>query len=449
METVAWNITLSILRILAALGLVLLNGLFVAAEFAFVRVRPTRIAQLTTEGNNRAETASECIKHLDAYLSVSQLGITLSSLGLGWLGEPAVASLLEPLLLRWGIGAPALVKSISFIVAFSIITFLHVVFGELAPKSLAIQKAENLALWLSRPMKLFYRIFYPAVVLLNGSANWIIARLGFEPPSESAVAHSEEELRMLIGESYKSGQINATEQELLENVFIFEEKIAEEIMIPRPDVVFLDNRLSLDTNMELAINSGHTRFPLIDGNPDRIIGVINVKDFMYRKDRIESLDEIKREAVFVPESMPLDKLLAEFQKRRQHLVIVIDEYGGTAGIVSLEDVLEELVGDIQDEYDHEEPDYIVEDGSILASGKMFIDDAIERFHLPLDEDDQYNTLAGYLLGKLGKSPHEGDEITIGYINLQVVRMDGMRIDLIRLRTTNNMDVYQGDGSGDI
>jgi len=436
METIAFNITLSILKILAALGLVLLNGLFVAAEFAFVRVRPTRIAQLNAEGNNKAEAAGKCVKHLDAYLSVSQLGITLSSLGLGWLGEPAVASLLSPLLSAWGLGSPAVVKSISFIIAFSLITFLHVVFGELAPKSLAIQKADNIALWLARPMQFFYRIFYPAVVLLNGSANWIIARMGFEPPSESAVAHSEEELRMLIGESYKSGQINATEQELLENVFIFEEKVAEEIMVPRPDVVFLDNGLSLDSNMELALNSGHTRFPLIDGNPDRVIGVINVKDFMYRKDKIENLSEIKRDAVFIPESMPLDKLLAEFQKRRQHLVIVIDEYGGTAGIVSLEDVLEELVGDIQDEYDHEEPDYLVEeDGSILASGKMFIDDAVERFKLPLDEDDQYNTLAGYLLGKLGKSPQEGDEITAGHVNLRVVRMDGMRIDLIRLRRT--------------
>lgn len=428
------NITLSILKILAAFGLVLLNGLFVAAEFAFVRVRPTRIAQLIEEGNHKAEAANQCVKHLDAYLSVSQLGITLSSLGLGWLGEPAVASLLEPLLSRWGLGSPALVKSISFIVAFSVITFLHVVFGELAPKSLAIQKAENIALGLARPMQFFYRIFYPAVVLLNGSANWIITRLGFESPSKGAVAHSEEELRMLIGESYQSGQIDATEQELLDNVFCFEEKIAEEIMVPRPDVVFLDTGLSLESNIQLARNSGHTRFPLIDGNPDRVIGVINVKDLMYCQDRIASLSEIKRDALFIPESMPLDKLLAEFRKRRQHLVIVIDEYGGTAGIVSLEDVLEELVGDIQDEYDHEEPEYIVEeDGSILASGKMFIDDAIERFHLPLDDDDLYNTLAGYVLGKLGKSPRQGDELTLDHINLQIIRMDGMRIDLIRLR----------------
>jgi CBS domain containing-hemolysin-like protein len=436
MSSVSINITLSILKILAALGLVLLNGLFVAAEFAFVRVRPTRIAQLTAEGNRKANAASECVKQLDAYLSVSQLGITLSSLGLGWLGEPAVASLLHPLLSRLGLGSPALLKSISFIIAFSLITFLHVVFGELAPKSLAIQKAEGIALSLARPMQFFYRFFYPAVILLNGSANWIITRIGFEPPSESAVAHSEEELRMLIGESYRSGQINATEQELLDNVFRFEEKVAEEIMVPRPDVVYLDTGLSLESNMELARNSGHTRFPLIDGNPDKVIGVVNVKDLMYPRDRIDSLNEIKRDAVFIPESMPLDKLLAEFRKRHQHLVIVIDEYGGTAGIVSLEDVLEELVGDIQDEYDHEEPEYRVEeDGSILASGKMFIDDAVEHFKLSLDEDDQYNTLAGYVLGKLGKRPRVGDSISEGPINLEIVKMDGMRISLIRLRKT--------------
>jgi CBS domain containing-hemolysin-like protein len=434
MDTILINITLSILKILAALGLVFLNALFVAAEFAFVRVRPTRLTQLIAEGNHKATAANQCVHHLDAYLSVSQLGITLSSLGLGWLGEPAVASLLKPLLTRWGLGSAALVTSISFIVAFSLITFVHVVFGELAPKSLAIQKAENIALWLARPMQFFYRIFYPAVVLLNGTANWFIIRLGFEPPSDSAVAHSEEELRILIGESYKSGQINATEQELLENVFRFEEKVAEEIMVPRPDVVFLDTGLELESNMETARKSGHTRFPLIDGNPDEVIGVINVKDLMYLNDRINNLSEIKREAVFIPESMPLDKLLAEFKKQREHLVIVIDEYGGTAGIVSLEDVLEELVGDIQDEYDHEEPEYTVaQDGSILASGRMSIDDAIERFKLPLDDEDQYNTLAGYVLGKLVKSPQEGDEITEGHINLKIVKMDGMRIDLIRLR----------------
>jgi CBS domain containing-hemolysin-like protein len=440
MDSITINITLAILKILAALGLVFLNALFVAAEFAFVRVRPTRLTQLIAEGDRKAGAANQCVNHLDAYLSVSQLGITLSSLGLGWLGEPAVASLLKPLLTKWGLGSPALITSISFIVAFSLITFIHVVFGELAPKSLAIQKAENIALGLARPMQFFYRIFYPAVVLLNGTANWFITRLGFEPPSDSAVAHSEEELRILIGESYKSGQINATEQELLENVFRFEEKVAEEIMVPRPDVVFLDTGLKLESNMEIARKSGHTRFPLINGNPDEVIGVINVKDLMYLDDRIENLSEIKREAVFIPESMPLEKLLAEFKKRREHLVIVIDEYGGTAGIVSLEDVLEELVGDIQDEYDHEEPEYTVaQDGSILASGRMSIDYAVELFKLPLDDEDQYNTLAGYVLGKLGKSPQEGDEITEGHINLKIVRMDGMRIDLIRLRKIKKGD----------
>ncbi len=442
MDTILINITLSILKILAALGLVFLNALFVAAVFAFVRVRPTRLTQLIAEGNHKASAANQCVHHLDAYLSVSQLGITLSSLGLGWLGEPAVASLLKPLLTRWGLGSSSLVTSISFIVAFSLITFVHVVFGELAPKSLAIQKAENIALWLARPMQFFYRIFYPAVVLLNGTANWFIIRLGIEPPTDSAVAHSEEELRILIGESYKSGQINATEQELLENVFRFEEKVAEEIMVPRPDVVFLDTGLQLESNIEIARKSGHTRFPLIDGNPDQVIGLINVKDLMYLNNKIENLSEIKREAVFIPESMPLDKLLAEFKKRREHLVIVIDEYGGTAGIVSLEDVLEELVGDIQDEYDHEEPEYTVaQDGSILASGRMSIDDAVERFKLPLDDEDQYNTLAGYILGKLGKSPQEGDEITEDHINLKIVNMDGMRIDLIRLQK-----IKKGDNS---
>ncbi len=434
MESIVYyNWLLSILKILGALLLVLLNGFFVAAEFAFVKVRPTRIAQLVEEGHRKARGAQECIEHIDAYLSVSQLGITLSSLGLGWLGEPAVASLLTPLLTAWGVGSPALVTSISFVVAFSLITFLHVVFGELAPKSLAIQTAENMALSLAGPMRFFYRIFFPAVAVLNGTANWFIKLLGFDVVNDTEMTHSEEELRMIIAESYRGGKINKTEQELLQNVFSFEERVAEEIMVPRPEVVFLNTHQDLDINLDLARESGHTRFPLIDGSPDRVIGQVNVKDLFYRQERLENLAEIRREVLYVPEGLPLDRLLTLFQKSRQHLAVVLDEYGGTAGIVSLEDVLEELVGEIQDEYDHEEPLILPEeDGTLLVSGRLFIDDAEELLGLKVDEDEPYNTLAGYMLGLLGKRPRQGDVVSQGPVKLEIVKMDGMRIDQVRV-----------------
>ncbi len=424
----------SILKIIAALLLVVLNGLFVAAEFAFVKVRPTRIAQLASEGNSKALLVDDCLENIDAYLSVSQLGITLASLGLGWLGEPAVASLIYPLFSNWGVQNLDILHTISFVIAFSVITLLHVVFGELAPKSIAIQKAESMALWLAGPMRMFYFIFYPAVVLLNGTANRVVKLLGLQPASESELIHSEEELRMLISESYRGGEINQGEQELLQNVFRFEDRVAEEIMVPRTEVVFLDSRKSLADNLKLVRKTGHTRFPLCDGSPDRVSGLINIKDLLNLDESIKEISEIKREMLFVPEAMPLGELLHTFQNNHQHMAVVLDEYGGTAGIVTMENVLEELVGEIQDEFDNEEPEIIsVEDGSLLVSGQMFIDTAAERFKLDIDEEDeQYNTLAGYMLGKIGKRPREGDTVIQDNIKLEVVKMKGMRIDRIKI-----------------
>lgn len=431
----SFDMAFSIVKVLAALLLVLLNGIFVAAEFAFVKVRPTRIAQLAAEGNKKAEITSDCIENIDAYLSVSQLGITLSSLGLGWLGEPAIATLLTPILTGWGIASPALVHSISFILAFSLITFLHVVFGELAPKSLAIQRAEGISMSLAKPMRFFYYVFYPAVALLNGTANKFLFLLGFQPASESEIAHSEEELRMLISESYKGGHIKKSEQELLQNVFRFEERVVQEIMVPRPEVVFLNIRDSLEENIALARKSGHSRYPLCDGGLDKVIGLINIKDLLYLEDKIEDISSIGREIMFVPEGMRLDHLLPEFQKKHQHMAVVIDEYGGISGIVTMENILEELVGPIQDEFDDEDPEVIVEEGkTLLVTGRILLDDAEERFALSIDDEEaeQYYTLAGYMLGKLGKRPREGDIVILDNMKLEIVKMEGMRIDRIRL-----------------
>jgi CBS domain containing-hemolysin-like protein len=425
----------SLFKIFLAFLLVTLNGLFVAAEFSFVKVRPTRMAQLAMEGNIRAGLVQECLENLDAYLSVSQLGITLASLALGWLGEPAVANLLTPLFKSWGLLSPAILHSVSFIIAFLLITFIHVVLGELIPKSLAIQKAEPLAMWLAKPMRIFYYIFYPGVILLNGTANKFISILGLEPASEADITHSEEELRMLISESYEGGQIDKSEQELLQNVFIFEKRVAEEIMVPRPEVVFLDRREALDNIIAKVQQTKHTRYPLCNGSPDRIVGLIHIKDLLYLHDSKKSLDDIKRDILFVPEGMPIDQLLQKFQRMHQHMAVVIDEYGGTSGIVTMDNILEELVGEIQDEFDQEEPEIIAQnDGSTLVSGRMFIDEAIQNFGLHLDEEDeQYSTLAGYILGKLGKRPVEGDTITVDNMKFEVVRMEGMRIDRLKVQ----------------
>ena len=434
MDQNSWVVLSSVIKILGALLLIGLNAFFVAAEFAFVKVRPTRLAQLASEGDKRAVRAQECINHMNMFLSVTQLGITLVSLGLGWLGEPAVTSLINPLFIRAGMNNSTLTHSISFIIAFSIITFFDVVFGELAPKSIAIQRAEKLALSFAGPMRALYFIFYPVVIILNGAANKVLLIFGLGADPDHSKSHSEEELRMLISASYKEGQIEESEQQLLQNVFKFEKKVAEEIMVPRPQVVFLDINNTFEKNIEIARQAKHTRFPVCDDSPDQIIGLVHIKDVLYQNESPVDLIDLKRDILFVPEGMLLDKLLQEFQRTHQHMAVVVDEYGGTAGIVTMDNILEELVGEIQDEFDQEEPEIKSQsDGSLIVSGSLSIDDAIEELGLPLgDESEAYNTLAGYVLGKLGHFPRIGETLSLGKYKMEIAKMDGRRIDQFRL-----------------
>lgn len=422
------------LNILGALALVLLNGLFVAAEFAFVKARPTRIAQLAAEGSRKAKTAQLCIENIDAYLSVCQLGITLSSLGLGWLGEPAVADLITPLLYKFGITVPTVVHSISFVIAFSVITFLHVVFGELAPKTVAIQKAESITMWLAAPMRFFYLIFRPAVALLNGTARKFLLLLGMKSASEKEMTHTEEELMMLISESYKVGHINQTEQELLQNVFQFERRVARDVMVPRPETVFLNRQHSFEKNLAIARKAGHTRYPLYDGSRDNVIGQIHIKDLVFMNGQDRDIESIKRDVLLVPEGTPLERLLQKFKKSRQQMAVVVDEYGSVAGIVTMENLLEELVGDIQDEFDQEEPEMITrKEDTYSLSGRILLDEAEKRFDLSLsEEDEEYSTLAGFVMNKLGRFPKEGDYVIVDDWKFEVAKMKGMRIDRIYL-----------------
>lgn len=426
---------IDIIQIFLALILVFLNGIFVAAEFAFVRARPTRIAQLAKQGDSRARVAQRAMRHLDAYLSVCQLGITLASLGLGWLGEPAIADLLTPLLKNWGIQSMAVVHTISFTIAFAIITFLHVVLGELAPKTLAIQQAEKIVLLLARPMRLFYVLFYPGVITLNGTANFLLRLIGLKNSPEHEQTHTEEELRMLINASYKGGHIDKSEQELLQNVFRFEQKVARDVMVPRPETVFLYLEDSLAENFALARKAGHTRFPVCEETPDHVVGLIHIKDLFLLDEQDDfSMKDIMREIHFIPEGMPLDQLLHCFQKTRQHMAVVVDEYGGCAGIVTMENLLEQLVGDIRDEFDQDETDFIrYQDGLTLVSGRILLEEAQQYFDLSTnEEDEEYSTLGGFLFGKLGKPPKKGDSVTIGDLRLEVVEVKGMRIDQIKI-----------------
>lgn len=431
------SFSIIMLQIALAILLVFLNGLFVAAEFSFVKVRPTRLAQLVEEGNRSAKIAQVCVNNIDAYLSVCQLGITLASLGLGWLGEPLVAKLIAPLMHHFGIVSPAVVHSISFVIAFATVTFMHVVFGELVPKSLAIQQSEKVTLLLAAPMRLFYYLFYPGIILFNGTANGLLKMFGIKPVSEREDSHSEEELQMLVSQSYQGGHLDKDEWRLLQNVFALEKRIAREVMVPRPEVVFLDLNNNKQENINIARESEHTRFPLCDGDSDSVVGLIHIKD-LFKLDADTSIDQVKRNIMMVPEGVPLDQLLKQFQQSHQQMALVVDEYGGTSGIVTMEDVLEELVGEIQDEFDNETPQVISEkEGTFIVDGKMLLDEATELFKLPVKENEEYDTLGGYVFGRLGNRPKVGDMVESPTHLLEVVEVHGLRIKRIRINIFGN------------
>ncbi|WP_347490748.1 hemolysin family protein [Desulfoscipio sp. XC116] len=428
------------LQIILALFLVLLNGIFVSAEFSFVKVRPTRLAQLVEEGNKAAKTAQCCVKNIDAYLSVCQLGITVSSLGLGWLGEPVVAKLLEPLMFLLGITSATAIHSISFVIAFSLVTFIHVVFGELVPKSLAIQRAETVTLWLAMPMRFFYLIFYPGIVVFNGTANHILKLFNVKPASEHEESHSEEELQMLVQESYRGGHLDKEEWRLLQNVFDFEDKVVRDVMVPRPEVVYLDLTKSIEENIDIARRSGHTRFPLCEGDRDNVLGLIHIKD-LFRLEAEGGLNNVRRNIMLVPEGMPLGQLLHNFQQQHQHMALVVDEYGGTAGIITMENILEELVGEIQDEFDQEQPQIITEDEkTYLVDGRLLLDEAAQKFNLPVKDEQEYDTLAGYMFGRLGKRPRVGDTVELSGFKLEVAEINRLSIRRIRLRILDDTEL---------
>jgi len=420
--------------LLAVIALVLLNGFFVAAEFSIVKIRDTRISQLISEGDRRAERVQKVIDKLDSYLSATQLGITLASLGLGWIGEPAVASFLRILFANFHL-SEAVIHSISIVLAFSIITFLHIVLGELAPKSLAIQKTESTALWVAGPLVFFNKIMYPFIWALNHASIFLLRMIGIEPVNNPISAHTEEEIRILMKQSHKSGLIDQTELTLVDNVFEFVERSAREIMVPRTDMVCMYVDLPFEENYKIGMQELHTRYPLASGDKDNIIGFIHIKDMyhLYLSDGNKDLLEIVRPIQKVPETIHISDLLKLMQRKKNHLAIVVDEYGGTAGLVSIEDILEEIVGEIQDEFDEERPDIEKKsEGLYSVDGRLLIEEVNDRFGLSI-ESDYYDTIGGWFFSKMETPPEVGQTIVEQGYEFIVSEVDHLRIVRLNIR----------------
>lgn len=417
------------LKLLAIFVLVFLNGFFVAAEFALVKIRSSQLNTLIEEGHKTAGLVKRITHNLEAYLSACQLGITLASLGLGWIGEPFLAHMLEPAFVKMGVTSTAVIKSVSFAIAFSGITFLHIVLGEQAPKILAIRKPVPATLGISRPLALFYALFKPAIWFLNHASNALL-RWGFriEPVSEHELAHSEEELRVILAESSKSEEVTPLGKEILINALDMRRRVVRDITTPRGDVTFLNTDESFEENLQTAQQSRHTRFPLCEGHLDDTIGLVHIKDLLtLTRQPQPDLHTIKRELFPVPEMMPLEKLLTFFLSKHAHLALVVDEFGGTVGIVTLDNVLAELVGEIQDEFDVEEPELRrVAENEFVVEGSLGLYEINDLMELELESED-VSTIGGYVTHLIGHLPKQGEQTRIDDYLVTISKSDGRRV----------------------
>lgn len=417
-----------ILNLLLVFLLVLLNGIFVAAEFSLVKMRQSRLTQLVQEGNRLAGVALKVNRKLDAYLSATQLGITLTSLGLGWIGEPAISKLLiEPLMHAFGMTDELLISTISVAVGFCIITFLHIVLGELAPKSLAIQRTEGTALLLSGPLLWFYRLFLPVIWLLNKSANAILRLFGIEPASDTEAAHSEEEIRILMNESAKSGVIDANEMKLMDNLFVFSDLKAREIMLPRTDMDVLYCQLPLEENLKIMYETKHSRYPVAMEDKDRIIGFIHITDLlMAPAEQQKNLASLVRPIMDVSESMEISHVLRRMQSRHEQLALVVDEYGGTAGILTAEKILEEIVGDLYDEFEDERPEVEIHGEIMSVDGRMLIEEINALTGVNIEEEN-VDSIGGWLFKELEGNPVKGQTVVFDGVTFEVEEASRLRV----------------------
>lgn len=425
-----WNILLTIL-------FVLLNAFFVAAEFAIVKVRSSIVEVNARGGNYFAKLSKSIVNNLDVYLSATQLGITISSLGLGWIGEGVVAIIIMDLMSLLGFSlSPELAHKISLPIAFATITFLHIVFGELAPKNLAIQFPEKVTYFVSIPLLLFNWILKPIIWVLNSVANLFLKLLGLQVVSGAeGSAHSPEEFRVILQESSDKGAIDEEEQKMIENVFDFSETPVKQVMVPRTKIVAIDIETPIELVLEKFLEEGYSRIPLYSKDLDNIVGIIYAKDIIsvFKHRNLIILHDIMRKPFFVGENEYINKVLKQMQTKKVHLAIVVDEFGGTAGVVSLEDILEELVGEIQDEYDEETPQFVkINDKTYHINASLPIADVNELLEVPLPDSDDYETIGGLILTELGRIPDLGEKIRIDNYIIEILSSTNRKIETIKL-----------------
>lgn len=430
------SVSFYILNLVLVFVLVFANAFFVVSEFSIVKIRRTKLEELANAGSRRAKIGLKINERLNTYLSAIQLGITLASLGLGWIGEPAVSKFLETVFNPWFADNKVLLHSLSFGIAFGFITLLHVVLGELVPKSLAIQDTERYALIIAPALYTFNQIFSPFIWVFDHITIGILKLMGIQPGDENGDAHSEEEIKLIIDASQKGGIIDDTEGEIIQNAICFSETCAHEIMIPRQDIKCVDKNSSYHEAMDFIRKHNHTRFPLCDQDKDHIVGMVHIRDILEHpedKDAKDFLKRISRKILFVPENKSISDILHQMMLKHIHLAIVVDEYGGTAGMLSMEDILEELVGDIRDEHDDvsDEPIKKIDDGSCEFDGVFLIEDAFDCMGLPHFEPEE-STIGGYVFGLIGREPKVGDTVEDEFCRYEVIAVDNMRITRVKI-----------------
>ncbi len=428
---------MTLLGLLAIVVFVLSNAFFVAAEFSLVSVRRTRIAELVERGLVGADVVQKALENPDRVIAATQLGITLSSLALGWAGEPALSHLILPLVSLFPkVIQSSVSHSLSAAIAFLMITFMHVVVGELAPKSIALQDPERTALVVAGPTLFIERLFKPAIWALNGTGNALLRLLGIQPASGHQLVHSVEELKLIVSASAEGGVVQAEEREMLNAVFDFGDLVVRQVTVPRTEVVAVEADTPLEEIVNLVTQTTYTKFPVYEDSLDQVIGIVHVRDLL---NALKSLDrpacvarDIAREPLFVPETLLVSALLRLFRDNRQHMAIVLDEFGGTAGVVTLEDLLEEIVGEVSNLFDITVPGFETQpDGSILIDGLIQVEDVNDHLGLALKEP-YYDTIGGYVMGKLSRMPELNDQVEADGVRLKVVEMDGLRVARVLL-----------------
>ncbi len=440
------DVVWTILKLLGVFALIVLNGFFVATEFSLVKIREMRLVHLAEQNRFGAKVALHIVRNIGAYLSATQLGITMVTLCLGWVGEPLMARLLEPVFDALAAPWPDVRHSLSFVAALAVITFFHVVVGEQAPKVLAIQKAETVTLWVAWPLRIFQALISPATWALNTASVGLLRVIGLQPANEHESAHSADELRSLLMQSSRTKQLTQVAGSLLLNALDLRRRKARQVMLHRTKIAFLSTKRTLEENLKIARQSNHSRFPLCDGTIDQVVGMVHLKDLMWLvqdKGVTADINSIKRDVLFVPETMPLEKLLNSFLTRRIHLAILVDEYGTIVGMVTLENILEEIVGDIQDEFDQESLMFQkLSETEFRLNGELALHDLEGYLGVHLSSED-VTTVGGYLVKEFGHVPQIGEKIRIGNHEFIVLRTTGRQILQVHVKRVEQQSAMEG------